>query len=53
MKKEKCCLKGCNREIVNYKHKLCNTHYVRYQRTGSVGDAKIRKRRVLKPFSQK
>ena len=51
MKKDKknikCCIEGCKRMCTNFKHFMCNAHYVRYQRTGSPGSPKIRKKNHL------
>lgn len=53
MKKEKCCVKGCDRPLTVYKHGLCRTHYIRLCRTGDVGTAKIRTRKSIKPYKEK
>ena len=47
---EKCTVVGCDRKIEIKKHKLCRTHYMRYKIKGSVGEGKIQKRIVLKPY---
>ncbi len=47
---EKCCANGCDRPAKYKKHKLCATHYMRYRKNGTIGEAPIHARRVLKPF---
>jgi hypothetical protein len=43
MKKNyKCCVPGCDRVAKVWKHKLCNTHLVRYYRNGTTLDHKGR-----------
>jgi hypothetical protein len=48
--KDNCCIKKCDRPIYAKRHKLCLAHYARFMRYGTVGDAPIRKRRVLPTF---
>jgi len=48
--KEKCCIEGCKKKIFIKKHQLCSPHYLRYQRTGYVGDVTIRPRKDLPAF---
>ena len=45
---KKCQVKGCTRDMLVIKHKLCTVHATRFYRTGSVGSAKIAVRRKHK-----
>lgn len=48
---EKCCANGCNRPIKYKKHKLCQTHYMRYRNHGCVlSDIPIKAWNTIRPY---
>jgi hypothetical protein len=53
MKKKTCNVAECGRPAMLNKHGLCLAHYQRYRRTGGVGAALIRPKRVLPPFNRR
>lgn len=50
VKKEICCVAGCERIVKAKVHQLCNAHLVRFYRDGDVGTDKIRKWRKVRPY---
>lgn len=50
MKKNKCIVSGCIREMAIIKHGLCKAHMNRFYVHGEVGDGKIGKRKKHKPY---
>jgi hypothetical protein len=45
-----CQIKGCKRKVKVIKHKLCEAHLRRWERTGKPGNGKIRKYIKKEPF---